>query len=128
MWCWGQRQYLKPLPIGLLRPVVCYRRPAYTDPSAPRTVIEAVAAAVITALLSMGSGAALSAARKAGETRDSVLVLDTRMTNIEGLLQRHLADSQLLSTRVDRIDHILTKMDSRVSALENCVVDRRATP
>lgn len=91
-------------------------------------MLEAIAAAVITALLSMGSGAALSAARKAGETRDSVLVLDTRMGNIEAMLQRHLADTQTLVLRVDGIDHQMAKLDSRVTALENGVIDRRQRP
>lgn len=91
-------------------------------------MVEAIAAAVITALLSMGSGAALSAAQKAGKTRDLVLVLDTRMNNIEAMLQRHLADAQTMLTRVDCLDHQLAQLDSRVTALENGVIDRRQRP
>lgn len=88
-------------------------------------MLEALAAAVATALLSLGSGAALTAARKAGETRDTVLVLSTRMNSIESLLQRHLIDTQSLTQKVELIDAHLGRIDSRVTALENGVVDRR---
>lgn len=87
--------------------------------------MEALAAAIATALLSMGSGAAISAARKAGETRDAVLVLTTQVKGLDVMLQRHILDGQQLMGRVNELDRQVGRLDSRVSALENGVVDRR---
>ena len=91
-------------------------------------MLEALAAAVATALLSMGSASAMQAARKASETRDAVLLLTQQVKQLDGLLNRHMIDTRALANRIDAVDLHLAKMDSRITAIENGVIDRRRHP
>jgi predicted naringenin-chalcone synthase len=88
-------------------------------------MVEAVAAAVAAALISTGSAAALAAARKAGETRDAVLVLTSKLEALDNRVAGYLLDVHDQSTRIQRVEHQVISIDSRVTALEAGVVDRR---
>jgi hypothetical protein len=89
-------------------------------------VLEALAAAIATALLSMGSASAMAAARRASETRDAVLVLTTQVQSLDSLLKTHMGDVRVLASRLDVIDAHVSRLDSRVTALESGVIDRRS--
>lgn len=88
-------------------------------------MLEAVAAAAATALISTGSAAALAAARRSGETRDAVLVLTSKVQAVETLLTQYTVDHRALFVRVETLDVQVANLTSRVSAIENGVIDRR---
>ena len=89
-------------------------------------MLEAVAAAVVTALLSTGSAAAIAAARKAGETRDAVLVLTTKVEALDARLALSTGALQQQDQRLQLIERSTLRLESRVTALEAGVVDRRS--
>lgn len=88
-------------------------------------MLEALAAAVVTVLLSTGSASALAAARRSSETRDAVLKLSGKFEALDARMASHVSDSravhQVLNSRIDRLDQ-------RVSALEAGHIDRRHPP
>ena len=85
-------------------------------------MVEAVLGAVAAALISAGSAAALSAARRSGETRDAVLRLSGKFEALDARMASHVLDVRASHAGVERrIDHL----DQRVNALESGFVDRR---
>lgn len=88
-------------------------------------MIEALAAAVVTVLLSTGSASALAAARRSSETRDAVLKLSGKFEALDSRMASHVTDIRAvhegMNARIDRIDQ-------RVTALEAGFVDRRHPP
>ena len=88
-------------------------------------MLEAVAAAVVTALLSTGSAAAVAAARRASETRDAVLVLTTKVEALDARLALSTGALQQQDQRLQLIERSTLRLESRVTALEAGVVDRR---
>jgi predicted naringenin-chalcone synthase len=91
-------------------------------------MIEAVAAAIAAALISTGSAAALAAARKSAETRDAVLVLTSKLEALDTRVAGYHMDIHEQGTRIQRVEHQVISLDSRVTALEAGVVDRRRVP
>lgn len=89
-------------------------------------MLEAVAAAVVTALVSTGAAAAVSAARKASETRDAVLILTTKVEAIDARLALSTGALQQQEQRVQALEKTSLHLESRVSTLEAGVVDRRS--
>ena len=89
-------------------------------------MLEAVAAAVATALISTGSAAAIAAARKASETRDAVLILTTKVEALDSRVVVGLADLSEQGHRIQALEQTSVRLESRVTALEAGVVDRRA--
>lgn len=88
-------------------------------------MLEAIAAAIATALLSTGSAAAISAARRSSETRDAVLLLQAKVESLDSRVGYVLTD---MTDQMRRIQHLETgaiRLESRVQALEAGFVDRR---
>ena len=86
---------------------------------------EAIAAAVATGLITTGSAAAVAAARKSSETRDAVLVLQAKLDALDSRVVMALADVREHDTRLTAIEQKHVNLESRVTALEAGVIDRR---
>ena len=87
--------------------------------------MEAIAAAIATALLSTGSAAAISAARRSSETRDAVLMLQAKVESLDGRVSFVLKDMTDQMRRIQSLETGAIRLESRVQALESGVVDRR---
>lgn len=88
-------------------------------------MLEAAAAAIATALISTGSAAALAAARRSGETRDAVLLLQAQVKALDNRLGFVVSDFTDHSRRIQQLEQQHARIDSRVTALEAGVIDRR---
>lgn len=88
-------------------------------------MLEALAAAVATALLSAASVAGFAAARKAGETRDAVLILQSDLRSLDGRVMGGLAEIREHAGRINEMEGRIFVLESKVSALEAGVIDRR---
>jgi hypothetical protein len=91
-------------------------------------MLESLAAAVATALISTGAAAAVSAARKSGETRDAVLMLQAKVDNLDARVVMALTDLHEQGARLTSLESRAYNVESRVSALEAGVVNRRVFP
>lgn len=88
-------------------------------------MLEAIAAAVATALLGAASTAAIAAARKSGETRDAVLILQSDLRSLDGRVMGGLAEIREHAGRINEMEGRIFVLESKVSALEAGVIDRR---
>lgn len=88
-------------------------------------MLEALAAAVAGALITTGSAAAIAAARKSGETRDAVLILQAKVEALDSRVVLALADVREHEGRLQGLEQKHVGLESRVTALEAGVVDRR---
>jgi hypothetical protein len=88
-------------------------------------MVEVFAAAVATAIISTGSAAALAAARRSGETRDAVLLLQAQVKALDNRLGFVVSDFTDYARRLQVLEQGAVRLDSRVTALEAGVVDRR---
>jgi len=83
-------------------------------------VLETVLGAIAAALISTGTSAALSAAKRSGETRDAVKDLTLAVAALNKRVSDQFADDRAArEAMVRRIDHL----DLRVSTLEAGFVD-----
>jgi len=89
-------------------------------------MLEALAAAVAGALITTGSAAAIAAARKSGETRDAVLILQAKVEALDSRVVMALADVREHENRLQSLEQKHVGLESRVTALEAGVVDRRS--
>jgi hypothetical protein len=88
-------------------------------------MVEVFAAAVATAIISTGSAAALAAAQRSGETRDAVLLLQAQVKALDNRLGFVVSDFTDYARRLQVLEQGAVRLDSRVTALEAGVVDRR---
>ena len=88
-------------------------------------MVEAVAAAVVTAMVSTGAAAAVAAARKASETRDAVLILTTKIEAIDARLALSTGALSQQDRRIQLLETASAQFDSRITALENGVIGSR---
>lgn len=66
----------------------------------------------------------MAAAKRAGDTRDAVLVLKGQVESLDGRIVTHTLD---IKGRLDGVDRQIQGLESRVGALEHGWVDRRHT-
>ena len=88
-------------------------------------MLEAVAAAIAGALITTASASGIAAARKSGETRDAVLVLTTKVEALDARVVAGLSDVREQGHRIQALEKSTVHLESRVTALEAGVIDRR---